>query len=49
MAAGGGDGGLILLMKEFEAWLETTPDGHIYLLQVNMMLKSGLVLYIHIR
>jgi hypothetical protein len=34
MATGGGDGSLGLLMKEFEAWLEATPDAQIYLLQV---------------
>ena len=35
MATGGGDGSLGLLMKEFEAWLEATPDAQIFLLQVN--------------
>jgi hypothetical protein len=34
MATGGGEGSLGLLVKEFECWLETVPDGQIYLLQV---------------
>jgi len=38
MATGGGDGGLPIILKDFEHWLETTPDAQIFLLQV--LLKS---------
>ena len=34
MATGGGDGSLALILKDFEHWLETTPDAQIFLLQV---------------
>ena len=34
MATGGGDGSLTLILKDFEHWLETTPDAQIFLLQV---------------
>jgi hypothetical protein len=48
MATGGGDGSLGLLMKEFEAWLEATPDAQIYLLQVNVRKVILVTSYVHI-
>jgi len=34
MATGGVDGSSALILKDFEHWLETTPDAQIFLLQV---------------
>ena len=34
MATGGGEGSLALILKDFEHWLENTPDAQIFLLQV---------------
>ena len=34
MATGGADSSLALILKDFEHWLETTPDAQIFLLQV---------------
>jgi len=34
MATGGGESSLALILKDFEHWLETTPDAQIFLLQV---------------
>ena len=44
MATGGGDGSLALILKDFEHWLETTPDAQIFLLQV-LLTPYGIQLY----
>jgi len=43
MATGGGDGSLALILKDFEHWLEATPDAQIFLLQVLLTLHLELV------